>query len=105
MQGERRFFRVVYNWLAKNEQTAARKNMKHIPEFGRWDDLFCLFGTPLELDMLRFIAHQFKLDLACETPSLLGKWMPSCNTSSRQTVKLAHKIRKFLGINEKEYRQ
>jgi hypothetical protein len=34
-QGERRFFRVCYNWLAKNEPAAAIKNLEHIPVMGR----------------------------------------------------------------------
>ena len=49
-QGERRFFRVCMRDLAKNCTDAARRNLKYVPEFGRWDDLYCFIGTPLEKD-------------------------------------------------------
>ena len=45
-QGERRYFRVCMNWLAKNHTEAARRNMEHIPTFRRWDDLYCFVDTP-----------------------------------------------------------
>ena len=47
-QGERRFFRVCMNWLAKTHPEAAKRNMPFIAEFGRWDDMYCLMGTTLE---------------------------------------------------------
>ena len=39
--GERRFFRVCYNWLAKNDKETAFRNLDLIPTYGRWDDLYC----------------------------------------------------------------
>lgn len=57
-QGERRFFRVCYRWLAKNYPEIARKNLEKIPCFGRYDDIYCLFGTPLEEDALKFIKKE-----------------------------------------------
>ena len=50
-QGERRFFRVAMKWLAINDTTAARRNLRHVPEYGRWDDLYVFIGTPLEADV------------------------------------------------------
>ena len=35
-QGERRFFRICMKDLAINNTEAARRNMKHIAEFGRY---------------------------------------------------------------------
>lgn len=104
-QGERRFFRVVYKWLANNYPAVAAKNLPYLADFGRWDDLFILFNTPIEKNMLRFIKNQFVLDLGCKTPSLLGKWMPSENASSKVTVTNARKFIKFFGITSKEYRK
>jgi len=57
-QGERRFFRVVFNWLAKNYPEIARKNYKLIPLYGRYDDLYCLIDTPLEEEMFHFMKHE-----------------------------------------------
>lgn len=104
-QGERRFFRVAMKWLATYNTDAALRNLQHIPEFGRWDDLFVFLGTPIENDALNFIKHQLALDVQCKTPSLLAKWMPSENTSSAKTRQTASAVRKYLGMTSKEYRK
>lgn len=57
-QGERRFFRTVMHWLAIHYTEVARRNMKFIPEYGRYDDLYCLVGTPLEKEMFDFLKHE-----------------------------------------------
>ena len=57
-QGERRFFRVCMKDLAKTNPDAVKRNLKYIPEFGRYDDLYCLFDTPVESDMLAFIKEE-----------------------------------------------
>lgn len=57
-QGERRFFRVCFKWLANNYPDIARKNLKLLPEYGRYDDIYCLFGTSLEEDALKFIKKE-----------------------------------------------
>ena len=104
-QGERRFFRVATKWLASYETDAMARNLIHVPEFGRWDDLFVFIGTPLEDQALNIIKHQLALDVQCKTPSLLGKWMPSENTSSHKTRRTANKVRKFMGMTPKQYRK
>lgn len=57
-QGERRFFRVCYRWLANNYPEIAKRNLENIPYFGRYDDIYCLFGTSLEEDALEFIKKE-----------------------------------------------
>ena len=104
-QGERRFFRTCYHWLAMKHPEAAQRNMQHIPEFGRWDDLYCLLGTSLEQDMFALLKKQFVLDLSCQTPSLLAKWLPSCNASSKETVTKGNMTREAFGLTQKEYRK
>lgn len=104
-QGERRFFRVAMKWLATNHTDAALRNLEHIPEFGRWDDLFIFLGTPVGNAALDFIKHQLALDVQCKTPSLLAKWMPSENTSSAKTRQIAYAVRKYFGMTSKQYRK
>lgn len=104
-QGERRFFRVVCEWLAINETETMRRNLQYIPQFGRWDDLYAFVNTPLENDAFTLIRKQLALDLKSKTPSLLAKWLKSENTSSQESRILAHKTRVFLNMTHKQYRQ
>ena len=105
-QGERRFFRVCYRWLASKGFPAAERNLEHISEYGRWDDLiFCTIDTPLEKKAFDIITKQLALDVQCKTPSLLAKWLPSENASSAQTAYWGNKLRKHLNLTHKEYRK
>lgn len=104
-QGERRFFRVVTKWLADNKTAAMKRNLKYVPEFGRWDDLYVFVGTALEQDAFNLMGEQFVLDLQCKTPSLLAKWLKSENTSSADSRALATKTRKTFGLTPREYRK
>lgn len=105
-QGERRFFRVCYKWLAQKHADVARRNFELISEYGRYDDvIYALIGTPLEDDALEFIKNQLALDLECKTPSLLAKWLPSENASAVKTKKMGNIIREYLGMTHREYRK
>ena len=104
-QGERRFFRVAMKWLASTYPEIARRNLRHIPEFGRWDDLYLFVDTPLEAEAFAFMREQLNLDVQCKTPSLLAKWLKSENASSNETRRLAIKTRKHFGITAKQYRK
>lgn len=104
-QGERRFFRVVMKWLASYDTEAARRNLKNVAEYGRWDDLYCFVGTPLENDAFEIMRNQLILDVQCKTPSLLAKWLKSENTSSKESRALANKTRAYLGWSHKQYRK
>ena len=105
-QGERRFFRVCFRWLAENHEEAARRNLENVSEYGRWDDLiYATVGTKLERAALVLVAKQLTLDMGCKTPSLLAKWMPSENASSKETKRVANIVRSQLGMSHKEYRK
>lgn len=107
--GERRVFRVILSWLAEHEPQSAAKNIAHIAEFGRYDDLFCLMGTPCEGAALEHIARQFHRDIADleagESVSLLAKWLPSVNASSAVTVRQAKRAARALGLTDAQYRK
>lgn len=103
--GERRFFRVCFNWLCNNHPEIAKRNLIYVSEFGRWDDLiYSCFNTLLETEMLSLIANQLMEDALAEAPSLLAKWMPSENASSAETKKVAKRIREYLHFSHSEYR-
>ena len=105
-QGERRFFRVCYQWLANYDKDAAIRNLVHIAEFGRYDDLiYSTINTPIEDVAFDMVAAQLKLDRDCRTPSLLAKWVPSCNASAKTTIATGNKLRKHMRLTHKEYRK
>lgn len=108
--GERRLFRICYKRLADLDIQSFYKNLSIIPEYGRWDDLISLIGINDEIDesINAMIKEQLSQDLSkidAEQPiSLLGKWLPSENASSRNTKVMAKKVRKLLGMTPRHYR-
>jgi len=107
-QGERRTFRIIWKYLAQNFPTNVEHLIDQIPIYGRWDDLFCLRDTPLEDKMLQLLYIRMQVDIAKpeDNPSLVWKWLPSINTSSKQTRELAKWLYPKLGFSsEKEYRK
>jgi len=104
-QGERTTFRIMLKYLAKLSPDTVRKNLVNIPFYGRWDDLYCLVGTPLEAEAFALMKAQFNLDLKSDAPSLLGKWLKSENTSSGDSTKLAVATYKAFGMIPKDYRK
>lgn len=93
--GERETFRKLFAYVLKTEPALATRLLAKVPELGRWDDLFVVFGSPLEREALRLIAAGLK-DAA--TQGLCAKWLP------RQGAE-ANKIRSYLKLTPKEYRK
>lgn len=104
--GERRVFRVITKWLAENRPDSLRKNIKFIPEYGRFDDLVFLVGTACEKDALNVIGEQLEKDLSSKGKiSLLAKWLPSVNASNSQTIVKAKRIARYLNMSDAQYRK
>lgn len=84
--GERSVFRIILRYLAKHKAESVKKNLPHIAEYGRWDDLLCLLDTPCEKAALQLIQTQLEEDLSAldmgDEVSLLAKWLPSVNASN-----------------------
>ncbi|MFQ3543638.1 DUF2828 family protein [Halobacillus rhizosphaerae] len=104
-QGERRFFRLALNHLALHNKEALSKNLHLIPSFGRWDDLWVLLETSLKNEVVELVRQQLLLDRVSDSPSLLGKWMPSENASSLQTKKYARILIQAFNTEPKKYRK
>lgn len=106
--GERDTSRKILAHLANAHPEIVRKNMALIPHFGRFDDLYCLVGSPVEEDMWRFMRMTLNEDISNMAKgkpiSLLTKWMKSVNASSKETVRLGKMTAKAMGKNEMEYR-
>ena len=105
-QGERDSFRNCLTIL-KNERPLIFDTVVHmVSEYGRWDDILEYTDSPIVRELIK---AQLNIDSDhmkdSESISLLAKWMPSINTSSKETQALGRKWAKILGLTEKEYRQ
>lgn len=109
-QGMRRVFRVIARNLAFNNPTVIHANLDNFLFFGRGDDVLCLMDTPLEKEVINWIGDVIENDLISIEdkgvyPTLLAKWLPSENTSSVVSRKLAKKIYQGLNMTPREYRK
>lgn len=101
-QGERDIFRACVATLPDDVQ---EKIAKFVPEYGRYDDW--LSFTTTEVNFL--IGEQLKIDeakmKAGESVSLLAKWLPSENASSKATRAKALEIAGALKLKPAQYRR
>ena len=107
--GERNSFRVLFKELAQYYPEMAKQILYAVPEYGRWDDLLVLLETPAKDDAIALIKSQIEKDKKAmeegKTVSLLGKWLPSINTSSKESVARAKIVMDSLGMKAVEYRK
>lgn len=92
--GERAQFRNLLSKLEAMNPALAGKLMKHIPELGRFDDLFTYtehFNRKAAFEMIRKALIEDKNGLA-------AKWMPRKGS-------VAVELTKFLGLSPKAYRK
>lgn len=99
--GERQIFRDIITYLAGSKHSSVlKKNLVLVSEYGRWDDLLPLIGTPLEKDALDLIVGALK-----DGNGLCAKWMPRPNVGNREKKRWANVIRKHMGLDPKAYRK
>ena len=107
--GERRLFRTVFGNMASTNPEYVAPLIRLVPEYGRWDDLWCLLDTKLAKTVLEVVAEQLKADILGmekgESISLLAKWLPTAKSSNASTRKYARQIINFVGVDEKTYRK
>ncbi len=101
-QGERKVFRHL---LLNTPFEIRSVIIPLVPIYGRWDDLFILKGCIDWNYVKNFICDKFFEDLKSDSPSLLAKWMPSMNASSKESKILGEEFRKHFMLTRKEYRQ
>ena len=107
--GERRFFRVIMKYLAQNYPETVIRNIENIAEYGRYDDILSLMDTACEHEAIAYIKRTLETDIksmqAHDGVSLMAKWLPSVNASSRETVRLAKKIARGMAMSDADYRR
>lgn len=108
-QGQRKAFRSILKYLATAAPQVVKKNLALISKYGRWDDLLVLLDTSVEADVVKLISSQLKADISSAKQdldiSLLAKWLPSQNTSSKETRTQANKLMLLLGLTARQYRK
>ena len=107
--GERRTFRAIFENLCIHRPGVAKQLIPYISEIGRYDDLFVAFNSDVEKDVIDLIKRTLKEDLlnldSGKEVSLLSKWMPSINASSKTTIKQAKYLCGKLNLTNEEYRK
>lgn len=101
-KGQRKTFRDCLRYLYDHEMKAFNQVVPFVAEYGRWDDLLVFASS---MTVKRLVYHQLEEDDNSEHPSLLAKWMPSENASSKETKKLAERWAKNLGFSPRVYRK
>ena len=107
--GERQTFRTLLQYMAKAHPQALRLNLDLIGVYGRYDDLYCLIGTPLEDEMWAAMKKQFEEDRqnlqAGNAISLLAKWIKTADASSEKTRMLGILTAQKLGYSVYEFKR
>lgn len=107
--GERNSFRMILNFLACFYPSIANQIISYIPEYGRYDDYLVCLNTPIHDDVIKLLKEQLDEDIRRidegKEISLLAKWLPSINTSSKEKVRMAKQLAKEFNMSEGEYRK
>ena len=107
--GERRFFRIAMRILTTIASETVARNIPYFPEYGRFDDLCTLLHTPCESVAVKEIKKQLNADKLAmqngQNASLLAKWLPSVNASSKETRRNGCYLASLLGMTERNYRK
>lgn len=113
--GERDIFRMMLTKIGDLHPEMALQFIigTELWNYGRWDDVLRIFFDTtsgiLHDGLGALIANQFRRDvIACglgDSISLLAKWMPSNNTSSKQKRSEAVILQSLLHLSAREYRK
>ena len=113
--GERDVFRMMLTKIGDLHPEMALQFIigTELWNYGRWDDVLRIFFDTtsgiLHDGLGALIANQFRRDvIACglgDSISLLAKWMPSNNTSSKQKRSEAVILQSLLHLSAREYRK
>lgn len=101
-QGERNLFRKCIMFLSEEHR---KQVIRFIAEYGRWDDLFSLPMKEIHTIVSERLERDRHLMIGRESVSLLAKWMPSENASSKVTQSRAKELIKLMKISERKYRK
>ena len=95
--------------MADLSPEVAAQVVSAVSEYGRWDDVLVLLDTGAKKAALALVKSQIEKDTAAmangECVSLLGKWLPSVNASSKESVRKAKILMNALEMKAADYRK
>ena len=114
--GERDLFRSSLLATCRSYPQLILPLLKYVPEYGRWDDLVWLLDMvdaedfpSIQKEIKSIIHNQWIKDIEDTNRgkpiSLMAKWLPSTNASSKTTIRRGKMIARVLGLNESMYRK
>lgn len=114
--GERDLFRSSLLATCRSYPQLMLPLLKYVPEYGRWDDLVWLLDMvdaedfpSIQQEVKFIIRNQWVKDIEDTNRgkpiSLMAKWLPSTNASSKTTIRRGKMIARVLGLNESIYRK
>lgn len=107
--GVRDAVKVAMKHLVNDDAEAVKAMLPLFAEYGRWDDVLVFLDTELADATVALLKTQLEQDLQAlsegQSVSLLGKWLPSINTSNAEVRKHARTLAKGFGLSYKEYRK
>lgn len=108
-QGERSVFRACLQALEDMDNDVAIKVLPFIGEYGRWDDMFVFRKGATLAAIAQLISTQLdsdEKDMKNGRPvSLMAKWLPSENASSKTRRGQAVAIATLLNLKPRQYRK
>lgn len=109
--GERGLFRVCMKWLANNQPRVAKAVISLIPEYGRFDDWWCLLDV--NNDVREAVLANAKAVLLNDIDSMksgkkttiAAKWFCSENATKPETRHYAKVISEYMEMSPAQYRK
>jgi len=91
-KGERDLGRFMLKQILKQRPELAARLIPLIPEYGRWDDVWSLYGISDAVSAVvdSVVLEQFQLDQESKCPSLLVKWLPRQNSNYKVKALATH---------------
>ena len=94
---------MLLRYLAETNQKFVIENLALIPKHGRYDDLYALFNTPIQEDVIELFKEQISLDVKAEKPLLLARKVAKIRKYILGRIrKLALETRLALGYSSRE---
>lgn len=96
--GERRFFRVIMAEIGRREPMLAMALLPIIAEYGRYDDILCLYGLSEDLNkgldayIYNTLMQDYRNAQQKKPATLLAKWLPSVSTGDFHKKQIAIRL-------------